>query len=299
MNKNSVPNGRSHRNRNSEKWYQKTVWIILLLILCFPVGIFLMWKYTNWKKAVKIVISALFIFFFYSAATAPKLESVNLLADTNKEYDINEAIEITPEIEPDSYVISSSSYKSSGGEIKISGDKVLFTSDKPGTYKVSVKSSGIKSNTLTFKIEDKAAIAKAKAKKEAEKLKKKAEIEAAAAIKKSKEEAAAKKAEEEAAARQAEEEAQKKALEEAAAKKAEEERLAAQAAAQQAEQERIVAEQAAQAAEQPQEQMVWISATGSKYHSYSSCGNMNPDNAYQMTLSDAQASGYEACKNCH
>ncbi len=297
MNSNSVLNGQSHRSKDTKQWYQKTVWIILLLILCFPVGIFLMWKYTNWKKPVKIIISAFFVLLVYSTVTAPKLENVILQADTSTVYDINESIEIHPEIEPDSYVISSSSYKPSGGEIKVSGDKVFFSADEPGTYKVSVESSGIKSNSLTFKIEDKTAIAKAKAKKEADTLKKKAEMEAEAAIKKSKEEAAAKEAEEKRLA--AEAEAQKKALDEAAAKKAEEERLAAQAAAQQAEQERIAAEQAVQAAEQPQEQMVWISATGSKYHSYSSCGNMNPDNAYQMTLSDAQASGYEACKNCH
>ncbi len=36
-----------------KKWYQKTGWIIALLILIFPVGLFLMWKYTNWKKTGK------------------------------------------------------------------------------------------------------------------------------------------------------------------------------------------------------------------------------------------------------
>ena len=47
-----------------------------------------------------------------------------------------------------------------------------------------------------------------------------------------------------------------------------------------------------------QEEMVWISATGSKYHSIPDCGNMNPDKAYQEPLSQAQAQGYEACKKC-
>lgn len=47
-----------------------------------------------------------------------------------------------------------------------------------------------------------------------------------------------------------------------------------------------------------QEEMVWISATGSKYHSIPDCGNMNPDKAYQEPVSQAEAQGYEACKKC-
>ena len=40
----SAPN----HNGDDEKWYQKTGWIIALLILFFPAGLFLMWKYSNW-----------------------------------------------------------------------------------------------------------------------------------------------------------------------------------------------------------------------------------------------------------
>lgn len=36
------------------------VWLTILMLLVFsPVGIFLMWKYTNWNKVIKIVISAI------------------------------------------------------------------------------------------------------------------------------------------------------------------------------------------------------------------------------------------------
>ena len=47
-----------------------------------------------------------------------------------------------------------------------------------------------------------------------------------------------------------------------------------------------------------QGRMVWISATGSKYHSIPDCGNMNPDKATQETESQALSLGYEACKKC-
>ena len=53
-----------------------------------------------------------------------------------------------------------------------------------------------------------------------------------------------------------------------------------------------------QAPTQPIGNMVWLSATGSKYHSRNNCGNMNPANARQVTESDAVSQGYEKCKKC-
>ena len=44
---------------------------------------------------------------------------------------------------------------------------------------------------------------------------------------------------------------------------------------------------------------VWVSATGSEYHNKPDCGNMNPDNARQMTRAEAEAMGLEACKKCY
>ncbi|MBN4049354.1 hypothetical protein G9F72_011150 [Clostridium estertheticum] len=43
--------------------------------------------------------------------------------------------------------------------------------------------------------------------------------------------------------------------------------------------------------------MVWLSATGSKYHSINNCGKMNPDNATQVTLEEAKIS-YSPCSKC-
>ena len=45
--------------------------------------------------------------------------------------------------------------------------------------------------------------------------------------------------------------------------------------------------------------MVWLSATGSKYHSIPDCGKMNPSTARQISEADAIASGYSACSKCH
>lgn len=43
---------------------------------------------------------------------------------------------------------------------------------------------------------------------------------------------------------------------------------------------------------------VWISETGSKYHNKPDCGRMNPDKARQVTESEAQNMGLEACEKC-
>lgn len=252
-------------NGPGKKWYQKTGWIILLLILFFPVGLFLMWKYTNWKKPIKGIITALILIIAFSGLSSePKLEQISLSGNINEleTYNINEAVSLTLSTTPTDYEIPESDIKCSGGNLNIMGKQVIFSAPKAGKYRVWVEHDGVKSNKVVINIEDKKAIELAR--KEAEE-----------------------KAAEEAKLK-AEEETQKRAEEEAAA----------QAAAEQAEQERIAAETAAaQAAEQPQEQMVWISESGTKYHSKPNCGRMNPDKATQIPLSEAQKN-YEPCSKC-
>ncbi len=47
----------------------------------------------------------------------------------------------------------------------------------------------------------------------------------------------------------------------------------------------------------PSEEMVWVSGSGSKYHSNSSCSNMSVPT--EITISDAESRGYEPCKKCY
>ena len=49
----------------------------------------------------------------------------------------------------------------------------------------------------------------------------------------------------------------------------------------------------------PGDTPVWVSASGTKYHSRNDCGAMDPDKARQMTLEDAQREGYTACGRCY
>lgn len=49
------------------KWYQKTWIIVLFIIFFFPVGLFLMWKYTDWKKPIKIVVTIVLVVMVFIA----------------------------------------------------------------------------------------------------------------------------------------------------------------------------------------------------------------------------------------
>lgn len=53
-----------------------------------------------------------------------------------------------------------------------------------------------------------------------------------------------------------------------------------------------------EAPEEVSDDMVWIPASGEKYHSIPNCGRMNPDKARQISRSDAEAGGCEACQKC-
>ena len=137
---------------------------------------------------------------------------------------------------------------------------------------------------------------------------KKAQSEALAAKKAEEERLQKEQAAKEAAEKQAAEQAeaarkaeQKRLAEEAeAAKKAEEERLAQEAAAQQAAAQaqaeaEAQAQQQAQAAEAAQGQTVYVTPTGSKYHTHK-CGNGTYSPA---TLEEAQSRGLTPCAKCY
>lgn len=58
-----------------KKWYQNTVFIIALLILFFPVGLFLMWKYTSWNKIIKWVITGFFVIVLFGSILGSKTDN--------------------------------------------------------------------------------------------------------------------------------------------------------------------------------------------------------------------------------
>lgn len=249
-----------------KKWYQKTGWIIALLILFFPVGLFLMWKYTNWKKPVKGIITALILIIALSGIVSPdKLEQITLNADTEQTYDINQKISIEATTTPSDYELSSSDFKCPGGKITTNNQNISFIATKDGSYKIWAEHDGIKSNNLTLKVEDKAAIAKQKAKEEQKRL----------------------------AEEKAKKEAEEKAAQEAAAKAKAEAEAASQAQAQAGAQQQA---QAASQAQQDNDPIVYITNTGGKYHR-AGCRFLK-QSQIEKHLSEVKGS-YEPCGVCN
>ena len=74
------------------KFYQKTWFVVIALIFFWPLGVFLMWKFSKWNKIVKIIISILCVFALIGLFTGNDNES----ADTS---DSSLAIEETNDID--------------------------------------------------------------------------------------------------------------------------------------------------------------------------------------------------------
>ncbi len=252
--------------------------------------------------------------FGYAQASAPDVEKISISPTSNYEMDVNSEYPINIQVQPEDARPKKLELVTDNGLLTLDYSRgesscLLKSSGKTGESNVYLKTpDGKSSNAIHISVTDKKAEAEAKKKAEEEE-KKKAETEAklqAEAEAKQKAETEAKQKAEAEAKQKAEEEARLQA--EAAAKQQAEEEARLQAEAQakqqaeeearlQAEAEAAAAQEAEAAAAQPVEQMVWLSATGEKYHRIPNCGNMNPDKARQIPLSQAEGS-YQACKNC-
>lgn len=69
----------------SKKWYQKSGGIVALLILFWPVGLYLMWKYADWAKVAKIIVTvAIGLVFFMTIANMSDSQSTTPSQTENK-----------------------------------------------------------------------------------------------------------------------------------------------------------------------------------------------------------------------
>lgn len=81
----------------TNKWYEETSAIILLLIFFFPVGLYLMWKYTDWAKGVKIGSSILLGIAVITVLANPSSQQTNNKAITDNTKQGTTKVETKPE----------------------------------------------------------------------------------------------------------------------------------------------------------------------------------------------------------
>ena len=104
------------------KFYEKDWFIVLMLIVFFPVGLFLMWKYSKWNKTAKIIISVFFaVMVIFSNGseesknvetknTNTEVETVDKTKDTNTEVEIAKANKIKELQEKSKTILDSKDY---------------------------------------------------------------------------------------------------------------------------------------------------------------------------------------------
>lgn len=68
-------------------WYKSTGGIIALLVLFFPAGIFLMWKYSNWKMWLKVALSVVAAIIVISAMSSSGSSSTSSTSSSNSTHE--------------------------------------------------------------------------------------------------------------------------------------------------------------------------------------------------------------------
>lgn len=87
---NSENNFDSQHDIPKEKFYKKTWFIIVMIVIFFPIGLFLMWKYKKFNKNIRIAVSCVVgvIFIAKVASTGPsQAEYDELLTKYDKQAD--------------------------------------------------------------------------------------------------------------------------------------------------------------------------------------------------------------------
>lgn len=81
-----------------KKWCQQGRWIIVFLIIFWPLGVYFMWRYTQWKTPVKVIVSALELLFFIIFVTG--------VANSSPYINLDDSYYSTPKTDESSYLVS-------------------------------------------------------------------------------------------------------------------------------------------------------------------------------------------------
>lgn len=235
---------------------------IFASIIAIPVFIYF-WRHKEKERRKLYLGFTIFAFIFgYAFSVVPDIDTISVKSDKNVVMDINSSKKFSYSVDPEN---------SNTDKLKIvsSDPKILSVKLDKDHNKFTINSRSNAGTTTLYLKDDNADVTSKKIKVKVEDKKAIAE-----------------------AKKKAEEEKKRKAEE---AKKKEQARIAA---------EKKKAEAAKQAAEQTTEQtttekeeMVWVSNTGSKYHSNPNCSGMR--NPIKETLSDAKSRGLSPCSKCY
>lgn len=81
-----------------KNWYERAGWIIFFLIFFFPVGLFLTWKYSDWNKNTKIILTVVIIVLSVVSFLVPDVDSTEQPGPDIVEPATNATIDLFSEI---------------------------------------------------------------------------------------------------------------------------------------------------------------------------------------------------------
>lgn len=116
--------------KQENKWYRQPGGIILLLIFFFPVGLYLMWKYTNWSKNAKIVVSAIIGVFVIISAAMPREDTLQPVSNLSSNADINSSSSSSTTTTTTTTAVTTTSTTTSGKN-EDSSSNTTIDSDNP------------------------------------------------------------------------------------------------------------------------------------------------------------------------
>lgn len=144
-----------------KKFYQRDWFIVLMLIVFFPVGIFLMWKYTSWKKVAKIIVTVIFSLILLSAIFGDNEDNNNneVKEPVKEKGKITFQVRTSENLGDDfECVVNVSGKEKSGEEEKDINDNYTAKLDKEyhlnykaGTYKIKLDTSSLNTDVNIYK----------------------------------------------------------------------------------------------------------------------------------------------------
>ncbi len=244
----------------------------------------------------RIIIGGIAVLAIIGALTPDKkVESIEIsIPNYQQKYDINTEIPVDISILPDGANTDSLEYIAVPDSITFS-DSILNTGNSEGTYDIYIVSDDIKSNILSINVVD-ISSHKGGNKKTNEEYLQRSEDQKIAAESDASETEAPKVSEEQKLPEAPPENAD---LSDANIPDANDSVAPVQTPA--PAEESATAETPSvpeESTSTPIGEMVWLSATGDKYHSINNCGRMNPNKARQVSLEYALNMNYQKCSKC-
>lgn len=126
-------------------WYKKPPAIIALLILFFPAGLFLMWKYAHWSKKTKWIVTGIVVFVLVMSNAGKSAQTTSTPQESTK-----------TETKTPTKVTKDNSKHSLDATVKFNEDAFLITNNEDVDWSnctLSLNSSGLFDGGYKFEIE--------------------------------------------------------------------------------------------------------------------------------------------------